>query len=121
MCSALDLGTQGKESGCPVIAFSATEVIPTASSTQTEKDAWLLDPLTTVLPSPRPRPFVERSKSSVSLGEQDKPDVIHIHDRGNQGGVSIYGTALMVSESAGIEQKPHDGDNQVTVLVDSGA
>ena len=27
----------------------------------------------------------------------------------------------MASESPGVEQKPHDGDNQDTILVDNGA
>ena len=39
----------------------------------------------------------------------------------NEDEVPIYGTALMASDSPGVEQKPHDGDNQVTILVDSGA
>ena len=64
---------------------------------------------------------MERSKSTISLGEQDKPDVTHKHGRANEDDVPIYGTAFMASESPGVVQKPHSSDNQVTVLVDSGA
>ena len=38
-----------------------------------------------------------------SLGEQDKPDDTHIHGRANEKDVYIYGTALITSESPGVE------------------
>ena len=72
-------------------------------------------------PAPRPCPFVGRSKLTTSLGGQDKTDVTHIHGKVNQDGVPIYDTALTVSESAGVQHKLYNGDNQVLVLVDSGA
>ena len=79
-----------------------------------------IDPLPTIRLAPRPWLFVKRSKPTISLGEQDKPDATHIHVRANEDDVPIYGTALMASESSGVEQKPYGCDNQVTVLVDSG-
>ena len=54
MCSALDLPEQDSEPGPPFIAFSATEVTPTAASTQVEKGTWSFGPLPTIHPAPRP-------------------------------------------------------------------
>ena len=121
MCSALDLPEQDNEPGRPYIAFSATKVTPTAASTQIEKGARPFGPLPINRPAPRSWPFVERSKPTISLGEQDKPDVTHTHERANVDGVSSHGTALITFESPGVEQKPHEDDNQATVLVDSEA
>ena len=121
MCSALDLPKQDKERGRPYIAFSATEVTPTVASGHKEGHVAIW---TTAgyHPAPRSWSFVERSTPTISLGKQDKPaGVTHIHGRANKDDVPIYGTALMASESPGAKQKPHGGDNQVTVLVDSEA
>ena len=116
MCSALDLPEQDNEPGRPYIAFLATEVTPKAASTQIKKGTWPSGPLPSVRSAPHPWPFVDRFKPIIWLGEQDKPNVTHTYER-----VNIYGTGLMASESVGVEQKPHDGDKQVTVLVDRGA
>ena len=59
--------------------------------------------------------------STISVNEQHKPNVTHIHGRANEDDVPLYGTVLMASESPGVEHKPHDGDNQVTALVETGA
>ena len=67
------------------------------------------------------QPFVERSKPTISLAEQGKSDVTHIHGKVNEDYITIYGAVLMASESPEVEQKPHDGDNDVTVLADSRA
>ena len=77
--------------------------------------------LPTIRPSSRPWSFVEQSKLTNLLGEEDKPDVTHIYGRANGDGVPIYGAAPLVSETPGVEQKSDDRDNQVTVLVDSRA
>ena len=66
-------------------------------------------------PAPRLWSFVERSKPTILLDEQDKPDVTHIHRRAND--VPTHGTALMASESPRVEQKPYHGDNQITVMI----
>ena len=100
---------------------SNTEVRPKIASIHIEKSTYPFGPLPATRPAPRPWPFVESNTRTISLGEQDKPNVNHIHGRANEDDVPIYGTALMASESPVVEQKPHDGDNQVTVLVDSGA
>ena len=121
MCNALDLPEQGNEPGCLFITFSATQVTPMATSTQIEKATWPLGPLPSIHPVNRPWPFVERSKPTISLDKQDKPGVTCVHGRGNEEDVSIYGTALMASEPPDVKQKPQDGDNKITVLVDSGA
>lgn len=47
------------------------------------------------------------------LGDQENP--------GDEDAETIYGRALMVSESFGVERKRHDGGEQIMVLVDSGA
>ena len=109
------------EPECLYTVFLAIKVTPMASSTQIENSTWLLDPLTTMRPAPRPWPFVEQSKLIISLGEQDKSDITHIHGKVHQDDVPIYGTVLMVSEMAGVEQEPYNSDNQVLVLADSEA
>ena len=121
MCSALDLPEQDNEPERPSIVFSATEVTSKAVSTQTEKDTWPFGPQPTMCPVPRHWTFVERSRPTTSLGEQDKPDGTHIHRRENEDEVPIYGTARMALESPGVEWKPHGCGKQVTVVVDSGA
>ena len=60
-----------------------------AASTQTEKDTLLFGPQPTMCPVPRHWPFVERSRPTTSLGEQDKPDGTHIHRRENEDEVLI--------------------------------
>ena len=62
------------------------------------------------------QPFVERSKPAASLAEQDRSDATQIHGRANE-----VGALLMVLELPGVEQKPHDGDNKATVLVNNRA
>ena len=118
---ALDLPEQDNEPERPFLVCSATEVTSKTASTQTEKDTWPFGPQPTMCPVPRHWPFVERSRPTTSLGEQDKPDGTHIHRRENEDEVPIYGTALMALESPGVERKPHGCGKQVTVLVDSGA
>ena len=54
----------------------------------------------------------------MSNGEQDKPDITHIHGRVKE---TNDCTELMASESPGVERKPNDGGKQVPILVDSGA
>ena len=120
MYSVLDLPKQYNNPGLPYIAFSAAEVMPMAASTQMDKGTWSLGPLTIIHPAPRPWLFVEGSKPTISLGGQHKPDVTHVLGRANENGVSIYGTAHMALDFPGVEQKPHDGNNHVTALVDSG-
>ena len=111
----------GQRAGVSLYCFFGNQGEPTATLTQIEKGAWPRGPLPTIRPAPRPWPFVEQSKPTILLRENDKPDVTHIHGRANENDVPTYGTTLMASESPSVEQKPHDGDNQVTVLVDSGA
>ena len=82
-----------------------------------EKGAWLLGPLPAIRLAPRPWPFVEQRKLTISLGEQDKHDSAHIDRRANEDDVPIYGKTLVASESPGVEQTPHDGDNQGTGLL----
>ena len=84
MCSALDLPEQDNEPERPFLVFSATEVTSKTASTQTEKDTWPFGPQPTMCPVPRHWPFVERSRPTTSLGEQDKPDGTHIHRRENE-------------------------------------
>ena len=67
--SALDLPEEDNEPGLPYIAFSATEVTPTAALAQIEKGTWPLDPLPNIRPGPHFWPFVERIKPTISLGE----------------------------------------------------
>ena len=67
------------------------------------------------------QPFVERSKPTTSLAEQDSSDVTHIHGRANKDDITIDGAVFMALESPGVEQKPHDGDNEAMVLVNSRA
>ena len=78
---------------------------PTAASRQTEKRTWPLGPLPTVRPAFHPWSFVERSKSIISLGGQDKPGVTHIYGRLSEDDVPMYDTAVMASELPGLEQK----------------
>ena len=60
-------------------------------------------------------------QATISLGEQDKPGITHINERASENDVPIDGRARMTSDSPGVEQRPHDGNNQVAALVDSGA
>ena len=111
--SALDLSEQDNEPGRPYLSFSATEVTPTAASTPIEKGTWPFGPLPTIRTAPHPWPFVERSKPTISLGEQNKPDVTHIHERANNvDDERIHGTALMALKSPRVENKPYHDEHQ---------
>ena len=94
---------------------------PTATSTQTEKGTWPLGLLLIIRPAPHPWPFVEGRNPTISFDKQYKSDVTNIHGRANEDDVPIHGTVLMASESPRAEQKPHDDDNQVTVMIDIGS
>ena len=115
MCSAFDLPEQDNEPERAYISFFVTEVTSTTEATKQGKGAWPFDALPTICPASRPRSFVERSGLTLSLGEQDKPDITHIDGRANENDVLIYGSTLMVSKSLGVEREPHDGGNHVTV------
>ena len=91
-----------KESG-PYIAFSATKGTPTTTSIQIEKDTWPFVPLSTICLVPRPWPFAEWTRPTISLGTQGNPDVTHIDGRAYENGVPTYSTALMALESPGVE------------------
>lgn len=103
----------------PILLFG-TKVTSAVASSQTEEGTRSFSALRTVRPAPYTWPFVQRGRPIISLGEQDTPDATHIHDRVNEDVERIYGTALMVSESLGVEIKLHDNGKQVTVLLDSG-
>ena len=90
MYSALDPPEKDNEPERRYIAFSATEVTPMAATTPIEKDTWPLGSF--ICRVPCSWLFVERSKRTISLGEQDKSQVNHIHERGNEDDVPIYGT-----------------------------
>ena len=79
-CSALDLPEQYEEPGRPYIAFSANEMTRTVASTHREKGTWPFGPLPIIRLAPRPWPFVERCKSTISLGERDKVDVTRMNE-----------------------------------------
>ena len=88
--------------------------MPTAASTQIEKGKWPLESL----------PSRAEQANYIALREQDKPDVTcypHIREINKKNTHLLsYGIVLMASESPGVKQTPHDGDNQVVVLVDCG-
>ena len=44
-----------------------------------------------------------------------------MHGTANEDDIPIYSAVCTALESSGVEQKPHDGDNEVTVLVDRTA
>lgn len=68
-------------------------------------------PQQTVRPAPHPVPFVEQSRRNISLGEQHKPDVNHIHGRTSEDVKTVYILELIASTSPGVEWKLHDGRN----------
>ena len=118
VCSAYDLPEEDDEPEHPYVSFTATDVhskTKLATAPRQKNGIWPFGPLTAA----RPRPFVERDKSAISLGGQDEPDLFY--GGTDSEGESLYGMALMASEPAIFKHNPSAGDDSVTVLVDSGA
>ena len=72
--SAYDLPEENDDPERPYISFTATEVqskTELATAPKQKNGTWPFGPLTEA----HPWPFVEREKSAISLGGQNKPDL----------------------------------------------
>ena len=118
--STYDLPEEDGELERPYISFTATEVqskTEPAMALRQKNGIWPFGPLTAA----RTWPFVEREKATISLGAQDESDLYYMYEGTDGKGESPYGTTLVASGQAAFEHKPSEGDDSVTVLVDSGA
>ena len=120
VCSTYDLPENEGEPERPYISFMAPEVQGTtepATAPRQTNVAWPFGLLTAACPWP----FVELEKPAISLGWQDEPDLFYMYEGMDGEGEPLYGAVLKASGPAAFKHKPSAGDDNVTVLVDSGA